>query len=136
MQAAYASAQQSPFNYVVAVGALVQTGRADQALTDQIMTDQTQADEWQFYTVPARFRGQSLTARGFDARRNVAVSVEVGCLGNICGGHGTHERALYFLRRDGDNRYVLQSPPCAFWIFPDPDEHTLSVVQECHDGNC
>lgn len=80
------------------------------------------------YSFPARFEGHLATSSGFNAARSLDVTVEVSCITAWCGGDSLDDRGLYFLRRDAEDDYALESDPCGGFWFDDPDEAELRQV--------
>lgn len=128
----YFAASDSPDDYVIALGYMSQTG-----LPEPQGSEGTGSEETRTYTVAAQFIGHVFSGAAFDLPRDFPVTVEVTCVGPWCGGHGNVENGLFFLRRDGGARHVLQSSPCRFWYFPDPTAADIRQVVACHrDGGC
>lgn len=83
--------------------------------------------------VPAKLRGSSLTAAGFNLPFDQNLTLEVTCLGPWCGGARNGESVLAFVRKDSDG-YALLASPCGGAIFERPRAEMLKQAKECLNG--
>lgn len=84
-------------------------------------------------TIPGRLSGHGLTAQGFAAPFDRAITLEVSCVGAWCGSARPGRDVLAFLRRDGAE-YALEIGPCPFFLFPAPDTAQIAAVVACQAG--
>lgn len=81
------------------------------------------------YSFPARFSGHLATRRGFTARADFEITVEVQCLSIWCGAEVLGDPTLYALRIDPD-RYALEATVCNDFAIRMPDEVTLEDMTD------
>lgn len=86
--------------------------------------------------IPAHLSGKALSATGFDVEFDRDITLDVLCFGPWCGGAGSGEEYLVFLRKD-DEGYTMIADPCASMIFQDPNAEMLGTVSACFKaGTC
>lgn len=134
VERSYRSAAESPWDFVIAVGALRVDGPS--VPPEGAVAFEGDINRMQGYMQPAAFAGEFFTGQGFDAERAVPIAVEVSCIAAWCGSFETVESGLFFLRADADGSYALEVGPCGGSVFADPNEHTLFLIVECHNGRC
>ncbi len=83
--------------------------------------------------IAARFQGKALTKSGFDMPFARNITLEVLCFGPWCGGAGSDETYLAFLKRE-ETGYVMEADPCGGMLFQSPTEHMLDQVERCFTG--
>jgi hypothetical protein len=121
--ASFQTADDRPEAFVVALGALTRVGAN---VPDG--PDTGDPNNRVGYSFAARFDGHFASSQGFDAPQGVDVTVEVECIIAWCGSDSLSDHALYFLRRDGTDRYALEAGPCQTFVFDNPVEHQLMEV--------
>lgn len=86
--------------------------------------------------IPAHLSGKALSATGFDVEFDRDITLEVLCFGPWCGGAGSGNDYLVFLRKDHEG-YTMSSDPCASMIFQDPSPEMIDTVATCfEEGSC
>lgn len=133
VESAYLQAAESPVDYVIGVGQLTLTGQSTPpegatALNGDI-------NQMVGYTQPAFFYGEFFTGSGFDASRQVPVTVDVTCIAAWCGAAQEVDYGMFFLRVENGN-YVLQENACVGLRFSDAHPGMLEEVLSCHQGTC
>ncbi len=83
--------------------------------------------------IVARFVGNGLTLGGFNSPQARAIVVQPICAGAWCGRIEPGVQVMAFARKDGD-RYVVEADPCGDWVFPAPDEATVTQIIACLRG--
>lgn len=83
--------------------------------------------------VPARLRGHSLNASGFEVPFNRQVTLEVTCLSQWCGHVQSGDDILAFVRKDASG-YALRVTPCGGSVFGSPEPEALEQVARCMAG--
>lgn len=111
-------------SFVFAYGTLTRSGR-NTPDPDGPVAEATRAG----YSFPARFIGHLATRRGFTARADFEITVEVQCLSIWCGAEVLGDPTLYALRIDPD-RYALEATVCNDFAIRMPDEATLEDMTD------
>ncbi|WP_371224940.1 hypothetical protein [Roseovarius sp. 2305UL8-3] len=83
--------------------------------------------------VPARLTGKALTKSGFNIAFDRNITLDVLCFGPWCGGAGSGETYLTFLKREGDG-YVMEADPCGSMAFQNPTDNMMEQVERCFAG--
>lgn len=83
--------------------------------------------------IPAQLTGMALTKSGFTMAFDRAITLDVLCFGPWCGGAGSGETYLAFLKREGDG-YVMEADPCGSTVFQNPTEQMQRAVEQCYAG--
>lgn len=130
---AYATAAESPEDYVIAVGRLNLAGPSNPP--QGAVTRGDDPGQIVGYTQPARFEGEFFTGEGFDAPREVPVTVDVTCVAAWCGRARAVDYGLFFFRV-AEGGYVLQEGACPQFTFADTHPGMLEEVVNCHQRSC
>ncbi len=83
--------------------------------------------------IPARLEGTALTKSGFDMPFDRKITLDVLCFGPWCGGAGSGETYLAFLKREEDG-YVMEADPCGSMMFQNPTDEMMTQVETCFAG--
>lgn len=125
---AYQAAAEAEEAYVVVVGKLTFNERKLPEAVGNDSPPQTR--------IPARMTGKALSKSGFDHAFDRDITLEVLCYGPWCGGAGSGETYLTFLKRT-DTGYVMSADPCGSMMFQDPKPKALRQIEQCYkNGRC
>lgn len=131
VEATFEQAQSSTDIYVVVHGVLTVDVRKMPRADD--VTQQSPP----MTRIPAKIKGRSLSKAGFKAPFEKEITLEVACFGPWCGGMGSGEDTLAFLRIDAGGAYVLGINPCGGDVFVMPQIDMLKQVEGCFQrGRC
>lgn len=82
---------------------------------------------------PARLRGTSLSAAGFERPFDQKITLDIVCFGPWCGSAQNGEQVLAFLKREAGS-YVLEINPCGGHVFSNPKPAMLKRMERCFAG--
>ncbi len=124
VERSYAQYDAAPEQYLIVHGRLT----LDAADLPEGMTQDPPPER--LVPVPARLKGTSMTATGFERPYDQAVTLEVSCLGPWCGSVGNGQDVLAFVRKDVDG-YAIDVGPCGGAVFVTPKPAQLRRVLAC-----
>lgn len=132
---AYGAADDSPQNYVIAIGSLVATGPSDPP--EGAVARRGDLNRMTGYTQPAAFTGTLFSGAGFDLPGSFPVTADVTCVAAWCGSYADTPDAMFFFRREADGSHVLEIGACPFFVFPNPTRAQRQTVISCYqNGGC
>lgn len=131
----YGFADDSPENYVIAVGALTAVGPS--VPPQGAVAQGGDINQMAGFTQQAHFSGMTFTGSGFNAPLDAQISADVTCVSAWCGSYVDQANALFFFRQDTNGTYVLSLHACPGNVFPNPTQAQLSQVSQCYNsGTC
>lgn len=126
IEASYGAAARAEAKYIIVAGALSFDEKKLPRPSEEnpnISPEET--------LIPASVSGVAMGRGGFDTPFKTPITLNVGCLGPWCGGIGSGEDTLMFLRKD-DAGYVLEEGPCPFWSFSGDIEAAKREAYACY----
>lgn len=83
--------------------------------------------------IAAQFSGTGLTATGFDAALERAITLQITCAGPWCGSAQSGVEAIYFVQAREPDLTVIAGA-CGGTIFANPTQETRAALTQCMQG--